>query len=569
MNPLIVLLGLALAPPQAIAPQARAAQARQAAQATQAKTGIYRIAGIIVDANSGAPIPGAQLSISDAGNGAETTADDGGHFSFDTLPSGTYMLSASAGGYVSASYDQHGQFTTGIVVGIGLDSQNIVFRLPPQGVIYGTVTDSQGDTVRQAQVMLFEVEPLSGSQRPVRRAVTQTNDLGQYRFAHLNEGQYYVAVQARPWYAEPGFTHPPEQQPGNGSFTDYQKSNPLLDVVYPITFFPGVADAAAANELHITPGDQEEADVELTAVPSAHVLVTGLPADPPNGPAAYPNIRADERIFGSSMGFFASIQAREVSPGTWEIDGLPPGQVTLSIGNEQGPSLSGRTIATDVSDGGTVDASNASTAPGAAISGHVILPLLSPTGQTHVVLVNARLRESFAAAVRKDGTFTFSPARAGTYRVAFAANMASDRPGQRFYVESVSATGAQVAGRTITVPTSGNIDLTVKVAAGLGAINGVAKLDGKPAAGVMILLVPASGQDIVDDSRRDQSNSDGSFRLLNVYPGKYILMALSNAWNLDWTDPVALKPYRDKGQPIEVASGETQSLTVSVQPLLK
>ncbi|MGH9736949.1 MAG: carboxypeptidase regulatory-like domain-containing protein, partial [Candidatus Acidiferrales bacterium] len=282
MNSLIVLLALVLAGSQARVPQTRATPA------THATNGIYRIAGMIVDANSGAPIPGAQLSISRPGNGGQTTADDTGHFSFDALPPGTYMLSASAHGYVSASYDQHGQFSTGIVVGNAIDSEHIVFQLPPQGVIYGTVTDSQGDTVRQAQVTLFEVEPLSGLQRPVRRANAQTNDLGQYRLAHLNEGRYYVAVQARPWYAEPGFTHPPEQQPGSGSFTDYQKNNPLLDVVYPVTFFPGVADPAAANELHIVHGDQQEADVELTPVPSADVLVTGLPPDPPNGPAAYP-----------------------------------------------------------------------------------------------------------------------------------------------------------------------------------------------------------------------------------------------------------------------------------------
>lgn len=567
MNSLIVLVALVLAPSQATVPQARAAKASQAAQATLSKTGIFRIAGIIVDANSGAPIPGAQLAISSTGHSAETTADDGGHFSFDALPPGTYMLSATARGYVSASYDQHGRFSTGIVVGSGLDSQHIVFRLPPQGVIFGTVTDSQGERVRRAQVMLFEVEPLSGSPRPIRRANTQTNDLGQYRFAHLNEGRYYVAVQARPWYAEPGFTHPPEQQRGKGSFTDYQKSNPLLDVVYPVTFFPGVADPAAANELHITPGDQEEADVELTPVPSAHVLVTGLPGDPPNGPTAYPNIRADERIFGSSMGLFASIQEREVSPGTWEVDGLPPGQVTLTIANEPGPSLSQRTIATDVSDGGTVDASNASDAPGATVSGRVIWPAVSASGQIRVVLVNARLRESFAAPVRKDGTFSFGPSQPGTYRVALAANAANG--GQRLYVESVSATGAQVVGRTIAIPASGNVNLTVKTGFGLGAINGVAKLAGKPAPGVMILLVPSSGQDVAIDSRRDQSNSDGSFRLLNVYPGKYILMAISNAWNLDWTDPVALKPYRDKGEAIAIVSGQNQNVTVTVQPLLK
>ena len=77
----------------------------------------------------------------------------------------------------------------------------------------------------------------------------------------------------------------------------------LLDVVDPVTFSPGVTDPAAANELHITPGDQEEADVQLAPVPSAHVIVTGLAPDPPNGPVRYPGITADEQVFGVWLPF--------------------------------------------------------------------------------------------------------------------------------------------------------------------------------------------------------------------------------------------------------------------------
>lgn len=557
----LTILAFAIASPQSRARQTTTAQP------AQSKAGMHRIAGIIIDANSGVPIAGAQLSISDAGSGAETTADDGGHFSFDGLPAGKYTLSSSAHGYVSASYDQHGRFSTGIVVGNTLDSEHIVFRLPPQGVIYGTVTDTQGNTVRQAQVMLFEVSPFSGSQRPIRRGNVQTNDLGQYRFAHLNEGRYYVAVQARPWYAEVGFTHPAEQRQGNGPFQDSQKSDPLLDVVYPITFFPGVADPAAANELHIAPGDQEEADIQLTPVPSAHVLITGLPPDSPNGPAPYPNIQAEERLFGASIGFSAPAQPREVSSGTWELDGVPPGEVTLMIQDNGRQGWSQHMIAASVSDGGTVDASTTATA---TVSGRAISPALWPPGQTRVALVNMLPGSAFAEVpVRKDGSFTFEPLQPGTYRVAMMTDGVNGQSGRRAYVQSISAAGAQVVGHAITVPDSGNVELTVRVGFGLGIVNGVAKLAGKPAPGVMILLVPASGQDIAIDSRRDQSNSDGSFTLLNCIPGKYILMAISNGWNVDWTDAAALKPYRDKGQPIEITSGQTQNLVVDVQPLLK
>lgn len=550
MNPLLFVLALLFASPQA--------------NAAQAAARAYRISGVVIDANTGAPVPHAHVSVSAPQSDADTTTNSEGRFLFEGLPPGKYSLSAGAEGYVTARYDQHGPFSTGIVVGRGLESGNIVFRLPPEGVIYGTVTDEHGDPLRNAQAILFKVGTTDESQRTFRCGQTQTNDLGQYRFAHLGEGNYYVAVQARPWYAEPGFTHVPEQQPGQGFLGSLSKSDPLLDVVYPVTFSPGVTDPAAANELHITPGDQEEADVQLAPVPSAHVIVTGLPPDPPNGPVRYPGITADEQVFGVPMGVMAPTQEREIAPGEWEIDGIPPGQVTLTIHNNGTPGPSERTIATSVSEGSTIDAASAP-AP-AAVSGRAIFaPVPSAPGEARVLLVDEQLGRTSSALVHKDGAFIFSPLQPGTYQVRVW--LSGARRGQ--YLRSLSARGAQVSGRAITIPASGNVRLTVAVGLGAGVVNGVAKLAGKPAPGVMVLLVPASGQNIADDSRRDQSDSDGTFTLPNVIPGKYILMAVSNAWNLDSTDAATLKPYRGKGQEIEVMPGETQSVTVNVQPLLK
>lgn len=555
MTSIVVVAALLL-----VGPHAKA----QKSSPVEAVSARYHISGTVVDANTDEPVGGARLSIVEAGDSVDTTADADGHFSFDGLLPGTYSLSATAQGYVSARYDQHGQFSTGIVVGNGLDSEHIVFRLPPQGVIYGTVTDERGDAVRNAQVMLFELQPTGGSRRPFRRGGAQTNDLGQYRIAHLNEGSYYVAVQARPWYAEPGFTHQPDRRPSTSFGMLVPKSDALLDVVYPVTFFPGVTDPAAANVLHITPGDQEEADIQLTPVPSAHVLITGLPPDQPNGPVSYPAVRADERVFGEPMGISAPVQQREIAPGTWEVDGVPPGQVTLSLENARISGSSEQMLATNVSDGDTIDVGSAPAT--ATVTGRVILPAaLGPSEQARVLLASEEQRQTFSAPIGKDGQFAFAPLRLGTYRVHLW--LSGTQHGQ--YLRDVSATGAQVSGHVITIAAADKVGLTLTVGVGVGVVNGVAQLAGKPAAGVMILLVPASGQNILEDSRRDQSDSDGTFTLPNVVPGKYVLMAIENGWGLDWTDPAVLKPYRDRGQVVEVAPGETRKVIISVEPLLK
>jgi hypothetical protein len=109
------------------------------------------------------------------------------------------------------------------------------------------------------------------------------------------------------------------------------------------------------------------------------------------------------------------------------------------------------------------------------------------------------------------------------------------------------------------------VQLTITMGEGVAHVDGVAQRDGKPAAGVMILMIPEFGQDLEQDSRRDQSDSDGTFTLANILPGKYVLMAIENGWDLEWMNPSVLKPYRERGITLPLAPHETRKMTVEVQ----
>ena len=74
-------------------------------------------------------------------------------------------------------------------------------------------------------------------------------------------------------------------------------------------------------------------------------------------------------------------------------------------------------------------------------------------------------------------------------------------------------------------------------------MEGFAKKDGKPAAGVMIVLIPSDVNDNVELFRRDQSDLDGSFLLPNVIPGKYTAVPIENGWELEWGRPEVLSQY--------------------------
>jgi len=290
----------------------------------------YRISGVVVDAVTGVPVAHAEVSISEGTEGTKSTAGDDGRFVFQGLEAAKYPLFATAQGYVREGYNQHGAFQTAIAVGNGLDSEHLIFRLRRQVIITGRVSDEHGEAVRQAQVMLFGTESTSGRHARFVQAQMQTDDLGEYRFGRLQPGKYYMAVVARPWYAQTGFSYLPEQD-GNSlrSRNRGPSRDPSLDVVYPITFYPGVTEEQAAGELNLTAGDKVEANVQLQAVPAVHVRLTNLPV----GENAI-QIGANEKLFGTmEMGLgFASAQ---ISPSEYEVAGLPPGDVKLIVNQSE------------------------------------------------------------------------------------------------------------------------------------------------------------------------------------------------------------------------------------------
>jgi hypothetical protein len=220
----VLIFALLLFPPWANVPQAPAA---------------YPIAGVVVDAVTGTPVPRAELWTFAKNAEMKIIAGEDGRFRFTALEAGKYRLYGQAQGYVQEGYDQHGAFFTGIVVGAGLDSEHVVFRLHPQAVIHGRVTDDHGDAVRHASVLLFASSNARGRRARGVQLQTQTDDLGEYRFAHLFAGKYYVAVQAQPWYAQAGLKWRNETMQSGSSFRRIEvKLDPTLDLVYPVTFYP-------------------------------------------------------------------------------------------------------------------------------------------------------------------------------------------------------------------------------------------------------------------------------------------------------------------------------------------
>lgn len=512
----------------------------------------YSIAGIVVDSRTGNPIRHAELTLDIKGEDVGAVADDSGRFRFDHLEAGKYRLYAGAAGYVREGLNQHGTFFTGVVVGDGLDSEHVTFRLHPQALIYGRVTDQNGEAVRNANVQLFAASR-NPTDRPALREQSQSNDLGEYRFPHLLAGRYFVVVQTQPWYAQTGFSLARMQTSNSHGLPPPSdgKPDPALDFVYPITFYPGVTEERSAGEISLSEGETMEANVPLQAVPALHLRLTSLPGNK-NGP---PNLSAYQKVFGT-LPVGLPFQTAEISPGELELAGLPPGNLTFVVNREE-PGQKERTIEANVSGGGTVDASKPLSS--ATVAGRVILPEGSGSfGDASIMLLKEGDAASFAR-LKKDGSFALGAVPLDTYRIAV--NFLSEPK----YIQKLSVSGARVSGRDLILTATNDVDLTIVMGRGFGGISGVAVRDNRGVDGVMVLLVPDSGVNLDDDSRMDQSDSDGSFQLGGIIPGKYRLLAIQDGWGLDWRNPAVLKPYLNKAELLQISASDSRKINVEVQ----
>ena len=152
--------------------------------------------------------------------------------------------------------------------------------------------------------------------RPVNSDMT--DDQGYYEFAALPPGNYFVSVTAKPWYAIQGISSAARGENSASGVPSY------LDVAYPTTYYNGATDSQGASPIAVHGGDRVQADIHLSPVPVLHVIFRGA-ADPQRG-FFMPTFQ--KRAFDS---FENAVGAgmQEISPGVYEITGVPSGKYTV------------------------------------------------------------------------------------------------------------------------------------------------------------------------------------------------------------------------------------------------
>jgi carboxypeptidase family protein len=545
------------------------ATAPPASPPASAAPSAFRISGKVIDAITGQPLARASVELIPSNlpnvpnppdSGRVEITDAQGFFVFSDVPPGKYVLFARHRGYLAQTYQQHESFTTAIIVGPGFESENLIFGLRPGASISGVVADESDDPIRHADVMLFHQIFAGGRRRTLQVRRANTDDEGHYRFSHLNPGTYFVGVSAQPWYAQHGTRYRVQQQfldGGEGTLRQLQtptEQNQTLDVVYPIAFYSNATDLSNATSVALHSGDMAIADFRMRPVPAMHVLVrtSSTESEQNTSVAVTQTVAENDTIF-------VPAQVNQVAPGLMEVAGVPQGRFNLVLNSQRGTAMTHRSQSVQLENDAEVDATQNNSS--VVVSGILRVEDGSPVPQpARVRLRTSATGEVWDTAVSATGEFSFkdNPVETGNYEIMII------EP-QGLFIRSLASANAKTSGRSFDIAAAQDVSVTINASKGNGRITGVALKKDKPVSGVMIVLAPLDLKSNPALFRRDQSDSDGSFMLNFVVPGRYTLMAIEDGWDLEWADPNVLQKYIAGGESVQIAPNQKTEVQVKVQ----
>lgn len=473
---------------------------------------------------------------------AQTTTDDDGNFEFANLSPASYSISASVPGYIAPPAEEE----TGTA--IYRPGDVVTITLVKGGVITGKVVNSTGETLTGVSVSAIRVGNVNGESedQPALQGfgrAWRTDDRGLYRIYGLVPGSYIVQAGGR-------------TGGGPNPLSPFSEDAP--------TYYPSSTREAAVS-LAVRAGD-EAAGIDIRYRGEKGRSVSGKvlagAGENPNDPVP---TQISLMLAGTDSLVASTMQMGRGGGSGFALYGIPDGEYEITARRSSFGSADSDFIAAPrrVSVRGTdVGGIQLTLAPLALLGGKVILEkkvgapscpsprksfveeiLLTAqrdepeTQQDPAVSRIAPRRPSAPSAL---GDFSLRNLEAGRWRLV------AQLPDENWYVRAMTPDGkAPVAATARRAAASPPINLarngvtfksgekltnaTVIIAEGASSIKGkvAGEQNAKPTGKMRVHLIPAEKEAADDVLRYAQTstNSDGSFHLRNLAPGRYLLLA--------------------------------------------
>jgi hypothetical protein len=531
---LVCILLLAQAPQQA--------PPRDAKPAVTATGGT--IAGRVVDADTGAPIDGAVVSIvlvQSSGRPAPVEADERGVFRVTELAAGDYRVTVSAPEHrpthLSKVWNVDPNPTASLRASLQLKAgearDDIVVRLDRALAIEGRVVDEFGEPMADARVTVERREGVGA----FSASQPATDDRGLFRVYGLSTGVYRVC-------ASPAFTADPGLLRG--------AEGEVAERPYVETCGPRVV-LKAGNVPHVA----------LTLSRVVGYSVSGRVSSESGRERLDVSVSRADGDGGRS--FNASVK-----DGVFVVHGVPPGQYTVratatpAAPGPSKPELATTTIQVDATD---VSGVELVTAQGATVIGQIVSDSPLPAGtrmSVHRGLTHKRSSPMFSTqgVVREDGTFQLE-------HVYEPLVLALGGLPRGWVMTSVRYRGAEIIDTLTTfASTSEPSELQIRVSPQSARLNvRPVDADGRLVEGARVLLLGAAGDRVaLMPISLAQPGIGGAVELPPVRPGEYVVIALRPEDLLPRpVDQAAL--VRQFGKPIVLTAGQPRTIDVAVVTL--
>jgi hypothetical protein len=349
----------------------------------------------------------------------------------------------------------------------------------------------------------------------------RTDDLGQYRFADLEPGKYYVRAQPKNEGMDYGFASPIDHS---------VKSNDPPTALLP-TLYPGVTDPAVARMIEVSPGDRLT-NIDISLVRARVFRVTGSVLAPPGL-----EIRKLDLSLYPSAGFESLYPYFRIAPegGAFAFRGVPQGSYVLKAEGAREPLTVNRDI-----EGVRIAVSSR-----AEVTGHITIE-----GGDKTRLAGSYVHFYFSTggshpSIREDNTF-----ETNLYPDHY--NVSLDL--STLIVKSIRSEQTDVLQDGLTVAPGSKTSLEIVLAPeGAQADGVVSDRDDKPVAGATVLLIAEPKLRSRPDSFHEYTTDQyGRYHFENIHAGDYKLFAWDDPEPNAWYDPEFLKTFEEKGERIVI-----------------
>jgi hypothetical protein len=524
------------------------ANAKQLAQ-EDSDTPRYTVAGTVVDSVTGAVVPGALLEAF-MGATESTRADAAGKFLFTGIPAGSVALNARKPGYFAP---QEIGLPAPLRTTVGPNSGDtpLVLKLTPEGIIYGRISEADGEPAEGMQVQILTYQVQGGKRTRMQLGGATTDDEGKFRVALLRAGRYFVLA---------GPQRGIEAQDGAGRAVAEELG---------YEFYPGVVDFSAAAAIEIRPGTHAEVNFKLPRK-GVH-KISGAVVGSTGGQAGVQ--------LWSGGGFSIGEFAADAKTGKFEMVGIPGGKYQLFA---QAQDRAGRFMTASRTLDLDADVSGIRLALLPAVDVAVHVRAESTGGVARPVNNSSGNAEPFPRETGPGASVVLVSEEAGPYAVQFTAQQAAadDDAGAMIianvmagnYVGQISASN----GYYVASARSGAVDLLNQnlVIAGETppAMDIVLRDDGasltvtardrdERAAGTVVLWREGASK-VIRELSTDES---GTVQFSDLAPGLYRLLAFPAGGNPEYESAEFKQKFAAQEQ--EITLGARESGAVSVELL--